>query len=179
MFGMKKKMDVLEGKVNLNINNIERLLKRADELENTLNEYKRNICDLFDELDKELEKTKRIIKYSKSDECTYNMVSGFDYGSAMKYAGYIGMAFVPFKNTLYIYNDGEEYSIELSELSKYKLKNDHIAEFITKHDGIVYVTIIPDDNSMYSFMIDYKNGKYVSAKTAVEEKETQNETNIV
>ena len=170
MFWNKKKMDVLEGKVNLNINNIERLLKRADELENTLNEYKRNICDLFDELDKELEKTKRIIKYGESGECTYNMVSGYDFDSAIKRAGYVGMAFASFKNTLYIYNDGEEYSIELSELSKFELKNDHIAEFITKNEDIVYVTIIPDDNSMYSFMIDYKNGKYVSAKTAVEEK---------
>ena len=117
-------------------------------------------------LEERLKRAERIIKYGRNGKCTYNMVSvgNFEFryrGTPLEYI-----------NTLNIYDNGEEYSIELPELSEYRLKNEDVLEYCEgEKTGLIYVTIWLGDNLMHLFAIDYKTGKYVYAKTAAENKE--------
>jgi hypothetical protein len=94
-------------------------------------------------------------------------------------AGYTYYEEIRYETILYIYRYGEEFAINLCELYTNYLTRMDIIDFIIKEDDIAYVTILNNNyKTIYSFVIDYKNGKYICKKSDAK-KERPNETSVV
>lgn len=99
----------------------------------------------------EIDKLKRIIKYSASEPTYY-----LDFN--VLFGGFLSCK----KYTLYIYVDKKEYIVELKELENEDIKEKK-CEFKVE-DNFAYFNILCwklGRVKRHEFIIDFKNGKYV------------------
>lgn len=145
---------------------------RISDLEESIKNIKENSQKRESELSEEVEKLHRIIKYA-SDKPTFK----FD-----RHRICVWMT-VSYRNTLYIYNEKEEYIIELNELDVVGEIDEESYDF--KIDGdLAYFNL--STYSKYNlwtrreYVIDFKNGSYVCNTKPDEErnvKEREKESN--
>lgn len=124
--------------------------------------------DLRNEMNKELDKLKRIFKYSKDGAVTYNIKSVGMTGET--HSGYMTCHTYAYHCLVYIYDDKEEYVVDLEEM---KNKVGFIIEEITiftAYEDRVYLNL-ETLTTKYSFTIDYKTGKYLCKSERYSDKE--------
>lgn len=147
---------------------IERLFEKTDELYEILEEKENKLYG-------EIEKLRRVIKYGKDGEVTYNLEFILDNSDKKteigSYPNYYCCAYFHCCAYLYIYKNCEEYKINLTELNdKQNCINKASESFSTDKDFAYYKVDCKYEWGVvcHSFVIDYKKGTYLHSKEEIE-----------
>ena len=127
-------------------------------------------------LDKRLDKLERIIWFSKDDKVTYKLRRDYERTTP---DGWHMFTFRPYHGcfwSIYIYEDKREYVIRLDELGSAKINESETCFKVTDPvNGIALLSVTVSDRDdvdwIYEFTIDYRTGKYIYIRKAVERKE--------